>query len=60
MKTAFLFYLSSICLESDGVYIASTRLSTLKIKVRYIYKYAINNITTTVKEKTNATYTNSE
>ena len=53
MKTAFLLYLSSICLESDGVYIASTRLSTLIKKVHYIYKYAIiiNNITTTVKKK---------
>jgi len=51
MKTELLLYLSSICLESDGVYIASTRLSTLKKKVLYIYKYAINNITTTVKKK---------
>lgn len=51
VKTAFLLYLSSICLESDGVYIASTRLSTLEKKVRCIYKYAINNITTTVKKK---------
>ena len=32
IKTAFLLYLSSICLESDGVYIASTRLSTLEKK----------------------------